>query len=256
MNAVDAAVADFSDAGFTVLRGAVPVALISRLRTQLRPMLEAAQAGQGIDLPVWQVVQPWCQAPLVLDVLALIGPVAARCLGTHQVQLLQDAMVAKPAHRGGAIAWHHDHAYTSWLTPPGSLSIRVALTAETAESGALVALHGSHRWEVAVQDLIGADSLGDDPRVRTGRSAAELLAAERVVELAPGDVSLHHSRTLHGSGANHAAWQRETLVAHVVASVVRIADADGPMAPYVALTPEGQLDPSAFPVLEPQRDLA
>ncbi len=248
--ATEQAVRAFSEAGFAVVRGAVSAERIAALRAELAVVLaRVAASPEGGAQPVWQALQPRLEAPSVLAALRDVGALVAGCLGAAGVQLLQDAVVAKPARVGGPVAWHQDHAYTAWLTPPGSLSVRVALTPETAESGALVALYGSHRWPLHVERQFGAETLGADPRARTGLDAATLHAAERVLTLAPGDVSLHHSRTLHMSGPNRSGVMRQTLVAHVVDAAVRLADPKGPMAPYALTTAEGHLDSGAFPRL-------
>jgi ectoine hydroxylase-related dioxygenase (phytanoyl-CoA dioxygenase family) len=81
-------------------------------------------------------------------------------------------------------------------------------------------------------------------------SQATALADARHLELAPGDISIHHCLTLHGSPPNHSGRARRTIV-------LRMFDGDCPLdrtrlppgaEPYFP-TENDRLSPSAFPIV-------
>ena len=73
-----------------------------------------------------------------------------------------------------------------------------------------------------------------------------------MLELAPGDVSLHHCLTLHGSDENRSERPRRTIVTHVVADACRVVRERLPSAKAVRhfqTDAAGRLAGERFPVL-------
>lgn len=180
----------------------------------------------------------------------IIGRLAADALGARRVQLLQDSVLVKPP-AGGPVAWHQDGSYLGYLDRPAVVTVRLALTACTAEAGCLRVIDGSHGWGLPGADLSFRrtrieDTLAAIPDELRGRGAESML------ELAPGDVSLHHCLTFHASAVNRSARPRKTLV-------IRLADADCVLVPSRLPAPElaahfpvdasGHLSTAAFPVV-------
>ncbi|MCO4762929.1 MAG: phytanoyl-CoA dioxygenase family protein [Myxococcales bacterium] len=217
--------ASFHRDGFAVLRNVLLPEDVSTLRAELAQFAAVAMAHGGHHAaghgggPVWQIVSPHHHRPRVLHALRQqrLARVAAACLGAHTLQMLQEVLLIKPARIGGSIGWHQDRTYAGYFDPPNLLSIRIALGAEDQAHGGLRVLKGSHRWPIPHTSDYGASELTD-----TGyATACELMGPEAVsgaeqrVELRPGDVSLHHCRTLHSSGPNRSDADRLTVVAHV-----------------------------------------
>ncbi|MDP6943170.1 MAG: phytanoyl-CoA dioxygenase family protein, partial [Myxococcota bacterium] len=66
-----------------------------------------------------------------------VGALARAALDARRVRLLQDAVLHKPAGCAGVVPWHCDHTYVGYLRPARVVSVRVALTPSTPESGCL-----------------------------------------------------------------------------------------------------------------------
>ena len=249
----------FEQNGFTIVRGALSADLVSQLATDLAALVELArQHGGLVDAstgagPVWQIVSPHHHAPIALEALRQghSAQTIRECLDCDTVQLLQDAVVVKPARIGGAIDWHQDHTYTGFLRPAKLLSIRIALGPEDAEHGGLRVLSGSHRWGIARHDGFATTALqtGELDAAREVVGDAVIEAAKRQVCLKPGDISLHHCRTFHGSSENTSDVDRLTLVAHVFDGRCQLDAARLPAdhAARFSTLADGTLDPDRFP---------
>jgi len=172
---------------------------------------------------------------------------AATMLGCRRVQLLQDTLLVKPPG-GGHLAWHQDHTYTGYLQPARLVSLRLALDAGDAGPGCMEVIDASHRLGLrgevrALADAGVADALGAN---------AEQFADRRVrIELAPGDLSIHHCLLLHSSGINPRATPRRTLITRVFdAACTLMAERLPPWAAaYFPAGPDGRLSEEAFPLL-------
>ena len=209
--------AQYENRGWTTIRGAVT-------QERLRVMEQLYDAGVGPYLRPHLAKREVFQYPgacrqnrtLLAEVTEIIGPLAGAILESSRVQLLQDAFVHKAAGCQGTIPWHQDYSYTGYLDPPSTISLRIALSQETPESGCMRVLDGSHRWPMDTPLDIGAmtmdasaiDFLPDDVA-----DSHENYSAW--VPLEPGDISVHHCKTLHGSLANATSSARKTIVCHV-----------------------------------------
>lgn len=179
---------------------------------------------------------------------AAIARRAAEALGCARVKLLQDTVLVKAASVGGAVAWHQDHTYIGYLAPARAVSVRLALTDCTADNGCLEVISGSHAW-----------GLFGDVRALTERHVADALgpAAARwrdrvaTIELAPGDLSIHHCLTLHRSGENRSAHARKTLITRLFDAECRLLREHLPpgAAAYFPVDDDGTLADAAFPVV-------
>jgi ectoine hydroxylase-related dioxygenase (phytanoyl-CoA dioxygenase family) len=115
-------------------------------------------------------------------------------------------------------------------------------------------LDGSHTWgglhgdDLAFRRGAVADTLGSLPPELRGRVAE----AERVVELAPGDVSFHGCLTFHGSRDNRSAATRKTLAVRLMDGECRLVPERLPSSELRALFTtdgDGRLVGPSFPVL-------
>lgn len=140
--------------------------------------------------------------------------IVAELLDTSVVHLWEDSVLVKEPGAGERTAWHQDLSYfnvvgdkvcTTW-TP---------LDRVDAASGAMAFARGSHRWDELFRPNLFVSTM---PIPGTeGREVPDIdsLASSGAVELLqwdlePGDVSVHHARTLHAAGANRSAdrWRR------------------------------------------------
>ena len=174
------------------------------------------------NLPVagaalWQVSGAKAAHSAVVALLRDSGlaALAARLLDVESVELLQDTFILKRRGPEGRIAPHQDYSYTGWIRR-GTLSLRFPLAPETRVTGCMWIVDGSHRWGLVGGIHQPGASLRDVRKVLTAEQRAQLDSHRVMLEMTPGDVSLHHCLSLHGSDENRSAAPRQTVVAHVV----------------------------------------
>jgi phytanoyl-CoA hydroxylase len=107
-----------------------------------------------------------------------------------------NCVMTKHPHFGTATGWHRDIRYWSFAKPD-LITVWLALGRETEENGALRVIPGSHRLDIAREQLDELDFLRPDVE----RNQA-LFAQGRTVELRPGDALFFHSRLFHSAGRN------------------------------------------------------
>ncbi|MBE7454899.1 MAG: phytanoyl-CoA dioxygenase family protein [Kofleriaceae bacterium] len=240
--------------GWLVVRGAVAPDRVAELARALDAVIPEA------SYPAWgeRVVEVAgvSRASPVLAAHArdaTLGALAGAALGASRVQLLQDTVLVKPAAHPGAVAWHQDRSYLTYLDPPAVVTVRLALTPCTLASGCLRVLDGSHRWEHVGENLaLRRGSVEDELLAVPDALRAGAAGTEVARELEPGDVSLHHCLTFHGSRPNTSARPRKTLVLRLFDGACRLVPDRLPSPEAVAHFPtdaDGHLDAAAFPVL-------
>ena len=144
---------------------------------------------------------------------------AAQLLGTTSVRLLEDnALNKSPSPH--ELRWHQDYSY--WpLAQANAVTGWVALDGTTAHNGAMRMACGSQHLGERLPVVFGTGA----PYLRESRPASvgeigdpEALGLPvEVVELAPGEVSLHSALTWHASGPNLSERGRRAMVVRYVA---------------------------------------
>jgi hypothetical protein len=245
-------VEDLDRDGWVVVRGVVPAEELPRLRRAHAWLIPAIAYPPRQDGVLWEVTGAARHVPLLGEIVhdARWGRLAAGALGCDAVQLLQDSLLYKPPREGAPVEWHQDHTYVGFLTPPRVISLRLALHDEDQESGCMRVVDGSHRWGPVggVRALSEAQVDSLVPSLSPEQRAA--LETARPLELAAGDISIHHCLTLHGSGPNRAERPRRTLILRMFDAACRLDP--GRLPPggetHFPTTADGRLDPSAFPL--------
>ncbi|WUI01386.1 phytanoyl-CoA dioxygenase family protein [Spirillospora sp. NBC_00431] len=220
----------------------------------------------GWHSPDGDVLRKNDYASLRVDELALLArqPViagcAARLAGAAEIRLWADQLLYKPSSSGrrGNVGWHTDRHYWRCCSSQEMLTAWVPFHHITDAHGPVMFAVGSHRWNEHTglsffnQDLTTIDHYAaeHDPRIVTAT-------------LAPGQVSFHHCRTLHGSGPNHSGEPRRSIAIHLQPGDNHHITAHGPdgaIATHdndrlVAPRPDGSpdyADPAVCPRLWPQ----
>jgi non-haem Fe2+, alpha-ketoglutarate-dependent halogenase len=165
----------------------------------LRARLEAFEAGAGILagklrhkshlLFTW--LNELIRHPRILDAVEdIIGP-DILCWGS--------SFFIKEQRNPGYVSWHQDSTYWG-LEPPDIVTAWVAFTDSTAANGAMRVIPGTHKLDqVPHRDTFAAGNLlsrGQEVMVDVDERKAAML------ELAAGEMSLHHVRLIHGSDPN------------------------------------------------------
>jgi non-heme Fe2+,alpha-ketoglutarate-dependent halogenase len=146
---------------------------------------------------------------------------AIECLLGPDILIHSASIFSKGPQTRAHVDWHQDAAY--WGQDiPAAASAWVALTPSTAENGCLRVLPGSHTR--------GVVPYGDDPGNPEKMLLSGLKIREEIDEagavdivLHPGQASLHHIDTIHGSSANLSPNKRIGFTIRYVAPYVRQA---------------------------------
>jgi ectoine hydroxylase-related dioxygenase (phytanoyl-CoA dioxygenase family) len=143
-----------------------------------------------------------------------LAEIAAALMRSETVHLYEDSLLVKEPGSKERTAYHQDLAYfhvegeqvcTSWCP----------LDPVTPETGAVSYVRGSHRWGkvyrpnlfVSRVDIPGTQ--GEPlPPIDDHPEDYDLVQ----FSLEPGDVTVHHARTLHGAGGNATPRQRRRAI--------------------------------------------
>ena len=133
---------------------------------------------------------------------AITDPVAA-LLG-EDLLILGCSFFIKEAESTQYVSWHQDLHYWG-LEADDEVTAWVALSPATRESGCMKFVPGSHKEIVAHQDTFADGNL----LTRGQEIAVEVDEEDAVaVELALGEMSLHHGRLFHASDPNRSKDRR------------------------------------------------
>lgn len=142
-----------------------------------------------------------------------LGYVAGRLFGAAKVNYYDDQVLAKEPGTREYTAFHTDEPYYH-LRGDQVCGMWVSPDVVTEESGAMQYVRGSHRWPSFFKpnafvtqmslDALGAGEAEEHqvalPDIEGNRDDYDII----VHPSEPGDVIVHHSRLVHGSGPNYA----------------------------------------------------
>jgi ectoine hydroxylase-related dioxygenase (phytanoyl-CoA dioxygenase family) len=170
---------------------------------------------------------------------------ASQLLG-GAVRFWHDQLFCKPAHHGGAVAWHQDYSYWTRTTPLAHLTCWIGLDDSTRENGCVRYVPGSHRWP----DLPATGLAGDMDSIQSALTDEQKILFKPIaIELKAGECSFHHPRMIHGSYANSTERPRRATVINVFRDGVRSAS-DAPPLEGVPPIPKGEpMRGQFFPLL-------
>lgn len=266
--------------GVVCLRGVLPASWIDRLAvaveevlaagdgTDLSAMASSIDAGGGPVLrdPVnasasaprgrfFAGTDHWRRHP-TFRAFALESPlprVVAALLRSRRVALYEDSLLVKEPGTVERTAFHQDMAYfhvsgsqvcTTWCP----------LDQVSAETGAVQYVVGSHRLTQEFQPNLFVSTMAIPGTA--GEAVPDVAAdPERYplvsFETAPGDVVVHHARTIHGAPGNASATRRRRAVSvRYVGDDVRFLRRPGaPLKPWQEGVADGTLlDPADSPL--------
>jgi Phytanoyl-CoA dioxygenase (PhyH) len=184
------------------------------------------------------------RSPGILDALEdLIGP---------DIMLFGASIFAKRGNDRAYVSWHQDSAYFG-LDPHEEVTAWVAFTHSNAANGALQVLPRTHLGP----DLVHEETYAPDNMLARGQSLhIDDETSAVTIELEPGEFSLHHERTAHGSKQNRTAAPRigfaffyipthvRSTIGRRTATLVRGVDRYGHWDPDPL--PRFDLDPVAY----------
>lgn len=157
-----------------------------------------------------QILNPSKYAPELLNTQLRINAdaIAKQLLGT-EATFHSDHAIRKPAGSGVETPWHQDEAYWDADKEYNSLSIWVPLQEATLQNSCMQFVPGTHN-----QEVLPHHPIGNDPRVigLEVDNPTELAKGAVACELPPGGATIHHSRTLHFTGANLSSQPRRAYI--------------------------------------------
>jgi ectoine hydroxylase-related dioxygenase (phytanoyl-CoA dioxygenase family) len=194
-----------------------PIRVLSVMEAaRYRDALEAvaAQCGEGYRrrFDNLHLFFPWAYRLATTEALldtveSIIGP---------DIVIDGTLVFYKPPHDSSYASWHQDSVYSGWhLTP--SVSAWIALTPSEPSNGCMRAIPGSHQ-----EGVLDHENVLDDPNLlnrRGERLRMDVDEAQAVdFVLQPGEMSLHHTNIVHGSGPNESDRPRIGFIVRFVTS--------------------------------------
>jgi non-haem Fe2+, alpha-ketoglutarate-dependent halogenase len=150
--------------------------------------------------------------PAVLDAVeGVLGP---------DILVWTSSMFSKKAASPDFVSWHQDIAYWG-LEPPDIVTAWIALTDSSPDNGCMRVVPGTHKFDVvAHRDTFAADNM-----LSRGQEVAVAVDEAKAVDivLEPGEMSLHHTKIVHGSNANLSSRPRQGFAIRYIAPSVRQA---------------------------------
>ena len=246
---------DFLDEhGWVVIKGVLSSDDVHRLSQAYDALIDPENRAPS-RTDVFQLTEPHLRHRIFAENLQHPGlwKLVTKTLNWSSAQLLQDVLLFRTAPSSGRVEWHCDHTYTAFLNPPILASVRVALTHSRPVSGCLHVVDKSH----TIDRDFSSDIFGSSIHRGVLEELSELRDGDfqpdiRAIELEPGDISIHHSKTLHASFENHTAEEQKVIVHHIFDARCRLDPTRLPSPDAMAhfpVTPKGQLDTKRFPIL-------
>ncbi len=149
--------------------------------------------------------------PAVLDVIEkIIGP---------DILIWGSEFLIKEPGTKHMISMHQDLTYWGMGSTDKQVTAWIALSPATKASGCMDFVQGSHKNEI----LPHKDTFADDNMLSRGQEIeVDVAEADKVaIELQPGQMSLHHGLTIHGSGPNVSDDRRIAFVVRYIAPDVQ-----------------------------------
>lgn len=236
--------------GYVILRGVLDEDLMHEARNHVSWLMERHPGTRPEQLhnDLMQDDPFWLR--LVADERLLD---AAEAFVGDDIALFASHYIAKPPHDGQAVLWHQDGGF--WpLEPMRVVSFWLALDPTDEENGCLRVVPGTHEL-----DLKEMHERADVDNVLGSEMDLSFVDADAAVdiELAPGDIEIHHPNLIHGSHANTSPrWRRGLTIRYIPATTRILTDEPFPSAFFLRGTPaEGVNVYQPWPTFDPERHM-
>jgi ectoine hydroxylase-related dioxygenase (phytanoyl-CoA dioxygenase family) len=180
-----------------------------------RRAMESAESKIG-SLHYKTKIHTILRSPLELATLPIVLDIVERLTGSN-ILLYNVTYIVKEPGSTSYVSWHQDLTYWG-LSHDNQVSMWLALSPATAESGCMLMIPGSHvhgrRDHVTTEDK--------DNILLQGQTVRDVDESDAVMcTLEPGQASFHHGWTLHASTPNNSHDRRIGLNAQYLAAHVR-----------------------------------
>ncbi len=217
---LEAAAEQFWSDGACVVRGVVDPAGVERMRAAVDALIVSpeladlsAMAGDTSTARFRGGVDHW-RSRAEFREFATLGPIPAvtrTVLGSERLWLYEDSVLVKEPGSPVPTRWHTDDGY--FHTEGRQMAtVWVALDPAPRRAGALRFLRGSHRDGRRYRPTF---FVTDDPIPGTEGELVPTVDLDDPGafgwDLEPGDLTIHHVRTLHAAGGNLGTTTRRAL---------------------------------------------
>lgn len=241
----------YDEDGYTIVRGLIDEDLVEEARAHVEWLIEnnPQLPPEGLDTflvgddPFWLRL---VSDPRLLDcVEPILGP---------NIALFASHYIAKPPKTGKAVGWHQDGSY--WpLEPMDVASVWLALDKVDSDNGCMHVLPGTQNERLRTTDEMHEAKetvLGNELDMSMFN-----LETKTDIELAPGDISIHDPRLIHGSSPNTSGRWRRGLTIRYIPTGTKVTNWEHPGPWLMRGTAEGGANEySAFPEFDPTRHFA
>ncbi len=151
---------------------------------------------------VMPMVDQIARTPSILDIVeGVLGP---------DILLFSGEFFIKEPQTRQIVSMHQDLTYWGLGAIDGLVTVWVPLSAATPASGCMDFVAGSHKNAI----LPHQDTFAEDNMLSRGQEVAVDVRPKdkTAIELHPGQISLHHGLTIHGSGPNTSDDRRIACV--------------------------------------------
>ena len=157
--------------------------------------------------------------PKVLDAVQdVLGP---------NIFVWGSSLFIKDPGQGTYVSWRQDSTYWG-LSSPDVVTAWIALSPATKQSGCMKMMPGSHKW-----DQVGHRDTFDKKNLLTRGQEVVVDVNEGdsvLIELQPGQMSLHHVKLVHASDPNQSDFRRIGVAIRYIAPHVRQINAENDSA--------------------------
>ena len=195
---------------------AIPAEEARAARTELEE-IERDYLDAGLPLPLntykrvnSHVVMPMtariAKDPRVLDVVeGILGP---------DIMIFSAEFFIKEPRTSQIVSMHQDLTYWGLGAIDGLVTAWIALSPATPASGCMDFVQGSHKNAILEHE----DTFDENNLLSRGQEVKVDVAPEdkTAIEIHPGQMSLHHGLTIHGSGPNSSDDRRIALVVRYI----------------------------------------
>lgn len=218
-----------------------------------RAALERVEAGTGGPLRgdlrhkshlLFPFLAEIVRHPRILDAVEdLLGP---------DLLCWSSSFFIKEEASASFVSWHQDSTYWG-LSEPEVCTAWVAFTPSTAANGAMAVIPGSHKMDqVPHRDTFERHNL----LTRGQEVAVEVDEAEQVLlELQPGEMSLHHVRLVHGSAPNPSGARRIGYAIRYIPARIRQLEGEDSATLVRGEDRYGHFEPEPRPKVDMDPDL-
>lgn len=197
----DQQISDYHDKGFvspiTVMSESEAAEYHERLMAAERDYPDQIHAENRMNAHLsFSCLDELAHHPVILDTVEdLLGP---------SFSLWASVLFIKEPQSAHFVSWHQDATYM-YMNKNTFLTPWIALTPSNLDTGCMSMIPGSHKAHIVEHE----DTFGSDNILTRGQRVNDVdeSTAEHLI-LEPGQMSIHHCETIHGSQPNRSAHRR------------------------------------------------